>query len=300
MRKILNIGSINIDYVYTVPHFIREGETLLTGSREIFHGGKGLNQSIALAKAGANIYHASMIGDDGESLLETLQNAGVNTEQVKKGKSPTGHTVIQIDPSGLNCILLFPGANRDLDEKFVDNALSDFSKEDTLVLQNEVSAITYAIKKAKEKGMKVAFTPSPFGEEILNYPLELVDCWLLNETEGKGLTGENKPSEILSAMGKKYAGATIALTLGEQGVMCLHNGKVFNHKAYKVDAVDTTAAGDTFAGYFISTVTAGTGIEKALQTASLAAALSVTKKGAADSIPHMKEVEELQAKCADM
>ncbi|MCL2250013.1 MAG: ribokinase [Oscillospiraceae bacterium] len=300
MRKILNIGSINIDYVYTVPHFIREGETLLTSSREIFHGGKGLNQSIALARAGANIYHASMIGDDGESLLETLQSAGVNTEQVRKGTSPTGHTVIQIDPSGLNCILLFPGANRDLDEKFVDNALSDFSKEDTLVLQNEVSAITYAIKKAKEKGMKVAFTPSPFGEEILRYPLDLVDWWLLNETEGKGLTGEDSPSEILGAMGRKYGGATIALTLGEQGVMCLHGGKLFNQKAYKVNAVDTTAAGDTFAGYFISAVTVGTDIEKALQTASLAAALSVTKKGAADSIPRMEEVEKLLAEFEGM
>jgi len=290
MTRILNMGSINIDYVYTVPHFVQAGETLSASSRRIFPGGKGMNQSIALARAGANVVHAGMVGSDGNELLTVLQDAGVDTRLVSQSDSPTGHTFIQINPDGQNCILLFSGANQRLDEAFVDEALSTFSKGDILVLQNEVSCIDYAMKKAKAKGMDIAFNPSPFGPEIAGYSLDLVDFWLLNEIEGQALTEKSKPLEMLDAMGKIYPNATIVLTLGEDGVLCLEKGSVLRHGSYKVDVIDTTAAGDTFTGYFISSVAAGTNTAEALRLASVAASISVSRIGAAVSIPHWDEV----------
>ena len=293
MTKILNMGSINIDYVYSVPHFVTAGETLAATSRQIFPGGKGMNQSIALARAGANVTHAGAIGIDGEYLLPVLQEAGVNTDLISILDVPSGHTVIQVNEHGENCILLFPGANRHLDEAFVDRALSPFSTGDILMLQNEVSCVAYAIKAAAARGMKIAFNPSPFDAEISKYPLNLIDFWLLNEIEGQALVndgGENTPNQILTALGEKYPKTTLVLTLGMDGVLCRHRGKTYSHSSYKVQVVDTTAAGDTFSGYFISSIAKGHGIVEALQLASKAAAISVSRQGAAVSIPSLEEV----------
>jgi len=296
MTRILNMGSINIDYVYAVPHFVQAGETLSSTARQIFPGGKGMNQSVALARAGggfaasSNVTHAGMVGDDGGQLIEVLQGAGVDTSLIAKSGSPTGHTVIQVIPEGENCILLFPGANQELDEAFVDNALAPFSKDDILVLQNEVSCIAYAMKSAKAKGMRIAFNPSPFGPEISGYPLDLVDWWLLNEIEGQALTGKNDPNDMLAAMGELFPKAVVVLTLGEEGVLCLANAEVLRHDSYKVKVLDTTAAGDTFTGYFISSIAKGIDTPEALRLASVAASISVSRQGAAVSIPLWDEV----------
>lgn len=284
------MGSINIDYVYSVPHFVQAGETLSASQRQIFPGGKGMNQSIALARAGGNVTHAGMIGRDGVHLLETLKDAGVDVGLIKEVDEPTGHAIIQVTPKGENCILLFAGANLKLDENFVDKALESFGKGDILVLQNEVSCVPYAIKAAKDKGMSVAFNPSPFEDKIENYPLNLIDLWLLNEIEGQALTQKNNPSDMLAEMGHLYPGATTVLTLGEDGVMCFTNGKLFTRDSCKVNVVDTTAAGDTFTGYFISSIAKGKEISEALQIASKAASISVSRQGAATSIPLLDEV----------
>jgi len=290
MCKVLNMGSINYDYVYAVPHFVRAGETLSAESRRVFHGGKGLNQSIALARAGGSVTHAGKVGRDGDPLIKTLSEAGVDASAVTQSKSTTGHTIIQVDPSGENCILVFPGANKDLDEAFVDNMLSYFNEGGIVLLQNEVSCISYAMKSAKSKGMKIAFNPSPFEQEINNYPLELVDWLILNETEGSSLTGQSGPMDILTTLGKKYPKASVILTLGEAGVLCFCDGEVLRHKSYEVNVVDTTAAGDTFTGYFISSIAADKSMEEALRLASVAASISVSKQGAAASIPLLEEV----------
>jgi len=290
MARILNIGSINIDYVYTVPHFVRAGETLSAASRQIFPGGKGMNQSIALARAGGDVTHAGMIGSDGAYLLDILKDAGVHTGLIVQSPGATGHTVIQVTPQGQNCILLYPGANRELDEAFIDTALARFTQGDILILQNEVSCVPYAMKAAKAKGMNIAFNPSPFGAEILDYPLSLVDWWLLNEIEGSALTGKNTPHDMLDVMGSMYPGGVIVLTLGEEGVICRSNGDTFSHGSYPVKVLDTTAAGDTFTGYFISSVAEGKEIEEALKLASVAASISVSRQGAAVSIPFWDEV----------
>ena len=288
--RILNLGSINIDYVYSVPHFVQAGETLPAASRLIFPGGKGMNQSIALARAGAVVVHAGMIGKDGCDLLEVLQEAGVDTGLITLCEVPTGHTIIQVTPEGENCILLFPGANKEINRAYVDKVLSSFDKDDILILQNEVSSVAYAMKAAKDKGMKIAFNPSPFEAEVKSYPLELVDFWLLNEIEGLALTGKENPDDILTTMGAIYPGAVIVLTLGENGVLCYASGNVLSHPSYKTTVVDTTAAGDTFTGYFISSISMNKEVEEALRLASIAASISVSRQGASVSIPLMDEV----------
>jgi ribokinase len=236
-----------------------------------------------------------MIGGEGLPLVSALQDAGVDTSMIKQCGVPTGHTVIQVNPKGQNCILLFPGANRELDEAFVDSAISSFAKNDILVLQNEVSSVAYAMKKAKEKGMRIAFNPSPFEAEIEEYPLDLVDWILLNEIEGQALTGESKPTDILNGMAARYPSAVTVLTLGEDGVICYDGGEVLRHKSYKVAAVDTTAAGDTFTGYFIGAIAKGKSIEEALGMASVGASISVSRQGASVSIPCWDEVSTAYA-----
>jgi len=290
MIKIINMGSVNIDYVYAVPHFVRAGETLLSNSRQIFPGGKGLNQSIAFARAGANVSHAGKIGDDGDGCLAIMNDAGVDTRLVEKSAVPTGHAIIQVTGEGENCILLYQGANSMLDESFVDRALESFGEGDILVLQNEVSCIDYAMRAANAKKMRIAFNPSPIDERILGYPLEFVTWFLLNEIEGHALTGKKEPGEILSSLGEKYAKACIVLTLGEDGACCLSEGKVLRQKARRVSVVDTTAAGDTFTGYFVGSVASGKSLEESLGIASVAASLAVSRTGAAVSIPTMDEV----------
>jgi len=290
MPRVLNMGSINIDYVYSVPHIVRGGETLSAASRRIFPGGKGMNQSVALARAGGSVTHAGMIGEDGKHLFKIMQNDGVDIGLISIGKEPTGHAIIQVNEDGQNSILLFPGANQEINESFVDKALASFEKDDILILQNEVSCISYAIRAAKAKGMTIAFNPSPFGAEIADYPLDLVDIWLLNEIEGQALTDMTQPSDILNAMGQKYPCAIIVLTLGSAGVLCLHKGKVLKQIGKKVKVQDTTAAGDTFTGYFIACLTRGLGINESLMYANTAASVSVGRNGAAVSIPLWDEV----------
>jgi len=290
MPKILNIGSINIDYVYAVPHFVQSGETLFADSRQIFPGGKGLNQSVALARSGAGVSHAGIVGDDGAGCLNVLSDAGVDTGLVEKSKASTGHAIIQVTPEGRNCILLYQGANRELDEGFVDRALASFGEGDILVLQNEVSCIGYAMKAAAAKKMRIAFNPSPMDAKILGYPLELVTWFLLNEIEGHAFTGKKEPDEILRSLGEKYEKACIVLTLGEAGVRCISDGQILRHEACKTSVVDTTAAGDTFTGYFISSVASGETLRDSIELASIAASIAVSEKGAAVSIPSMEKV----------
>ncbi|MCL2360584.1 MAG: ribokinase [Defluviitaleaceae bacterium] len=290
MSRILNIGSINIDYVYSVPHFVRGGETLSAESRQIFPGGKGMNQSVALARSGGSVTHAGMIGDDGKYLLDVLQEAGVDTGLVAIGNEPTGHAIIQVNGEGQNSILLFPGANQNLAPDFIDRVLAPFRKDDILVLQNEVNCVGYAIEAAKAKGMIVVFNPSPFGSEIESYPLEMVDVWLLNEIEGEALTGMTSAGDIVNTMASIYPNAIIVLTLGAEGVLCHSRGNELRIDGIKVQAVDTTAAGDTFTGYFVGCLAQGIDIYEALKLANIAASISVSRVGAAVSIPTWDEV----------
>ncbi len=293
--KILSFGSLNLDYVYSLDHFVRGGETIASLKREEFCGGKGLNQSIALARAGAEVYHGGRVGAEGEVLKNRLRESGVDVSLTETlGNVPTGHAIIQVDKTGQNCIIIYGGANQSMTESDVDAMLKGFGEGDIILLQNETSMRDYAITKAAEKGMQVALNPSPIDEGLINSPaLKYVKYFILNEIEGHELSSESEPERICEEMHKRFPGSVVVLTLGKDGVMYSDGENVYTHGIYKVKAVDTTAAGDTFAGYFLACSSKGVSPEKAIAIASKASGIAVSRAGASDSIPTMAEVESL-------
>ncbi|SHJ74912.1 ribokinase [Clostridium amylolyticum] len=290
--KIINIGSLNIDYVYEVDSFVKKGETKLSNKLNIYSGGKGLNQSIALKRAGAEVYHGGLIGKDGSFLKELLEKEKVNTDFISIVNSPSGHAIIQVDESGDNCILLHGGANQLFTEEIVDSILENFNKGDYLLLQNEINLMEYIINKASEKGLIIVLNPSPINSKLKSYPLDKVDIFILNEVEGKELTNKEKEEDILNELISKYLKAQFVLTLGEKGVRYGFKDERIEVNAKQVKAMDTTAAGDTFTGYYLASMLSGKSVQEALETATVASSITVTREGAADSIPYMKEILE--------
>ena len=291
--KILSLGSLNIDFVYSVEHIDREGETISARERERKQGGKGLNQSVALARAGAEVFMAGCVGPDGADLVETLRLAGADTTFVHEVDEPSGHAIIQLADSGANAIITYGGANVKITPQMIDETLVHFDAGDYILLQNEISCVAYAIKAAKERGLKVAFNPSPISEELPAYPLELVDIFILNELEGQVLAGieSDDGSAVLAALAERFSKAAIVLTLGPKGVMYHDETHDLSCPACDALVVDTTGAGDTFCGYFLACTLKGVSPAQALETASKASALAIGKKGAAVSIPTMTQVE---------
>lgn len=290
--KVLSFGSLNYDHVYHTDHFVVPGETMSASGYSRGFGGKGLNQSIAMAKAGLEVYHAGRVGADGQPFIGYLEKYGVKTDWLMKDdRAVTGHAIIEVT-GGNNRIILFGGSNRMVDEAQIDSVMPRFSEGDMLVIQNEISSIPYLIRKAKECGMKVFFNAAPMDESVLAYPLELVDYLCVNEIEGKALSGTDSsdPAVIGAALCAKYPETAILLTVGEDGSRYFHKGSVIAVDAVKTDAVDTTAAGDTYIGYFLSGLAGGMDTEDAMKLASAAAGLSVQRHGAADSIPSPEEV----------
>lgn len=291
--KILNFGSLNIDNVYQVDHFVRKGETISSKSLTLFSGGKGLNQSVALGRAGAKVWHAGSIGKDGLFLLETLRTAGVNVSCVRvleEGK--TGNAIIQNDAEGDNCILLYGGANQRITREQIDETLSHFSAEDFLVLQNEVNELPYLVQKAHEKGMRIVLNPSPMDEKIFEINLSLVDLFVLNDLEAAELTGGTgtEPATMLALLQRKFPSACFVLTLGPQGAYYADAKQTIWQEIYPAKVVDTTAAGDTFTGYFLAAILEGKSVKASLGLAAKAAAIAVSRPGAAPSIPKLDEV----------
>lgn len=296
--KILSFGSLNIDYVYSVPHFVKKGETLSAKELNVYTGGKGLNQSIALARAGVETYQAGAIGTDGMFLLEQLKEAGVKTDLVKiLDDVRTGNVIIQNDDEGDNCIVLFGGANQAITKEQVDEVFKDFTNEDYLLIQNEINELSYIVEKAKEEGMKIILNPSPMNEKIMKLPLDQIDYFILNEIEAMQILEMDKPEEIdgkyiASLLHERFKDATIVLTLGSEGSVCISDDEYVEQSIYKVKAIDTTAAGDTYTGYFIAGILNGKTIKESMDIASKASAIAVTRQGAAPSIPVLEEVEE--------
>lgn len=289
--KILNYGSMNIDRVYDVPHTVRPGETILAGGMNIYCGGKGLNQSIAIAKAGGEIYHAGVLGEDGGILMDALTRHGVNTSHILKVAGASSHTVIQVDGEGQNCIIVCAGENVRVTDADIDAVLAGFAAGDMLVLQNELDNTPSIMRKAVHKGLSIVFNPSPVNELLKTYPLDCVRWFLMNEIEGEALTGETEPPEILRVMAERYPAASVVLTLGAQGAYCVNEGETYFQPAFKVKAVDTTAAGDTFTGYLVTGLSRGEALPKVLERAARASSVTVGRKGAADSIPAWRELE---------
>lgn len=294
--KVLNFGSLNLDYIYSVGHFVRAGETLASTEMRVFCGGKGLNQSLALAKGGCEVWHAGAVGkEDSKLLLETLSENGVHTEHIIKKEGSSGHAIIQREKSGENCILLYGGANQSITKEEIDDILAYFEAGDYLITQNEISEMAYLLEKAHEKGMIIVFNPSPMDQNICHYPLHDIHYLILNEIEGKEMINakeEISGEALLTRLSQEFPKAKIVLTLGEKGALYRDAKTQLFKEAYKVTAVDTTGAGDTFTGYFIGSLVKGRHVEEALTYATKAAALAVMKEGAGPSIPTIDEVEK--------
>lgn len=295
--KVLNLGSLNIDKTYIVEHFAEAGETIQATTYKEFHGGKGLNQSIALAKAGANVFHAGCVGRDGAILLETLNKAGVKTDLIRKSREPSGHAIIQVNREGQNKIMIFGGANSDISPEYIDEVLDHFTQEDMLLLQNETANVPYAIEKAKKRGLTIAFNPSPISRSIDHYDLQKIDYFILNEIEGRQLTGTHTEDavKLLQNLRKKYPKPVFILTLGEKGSYYADDSNLFHQKIFRTQVIDTTGAGDTFTGYFLAGIANGRPPGEAMKYASFASSISVSRHGAAPSIPGYDEVRAQMA-----
>ena len=288
--KVLNFGSLNYDYVYNVDHAVTPGETLSSSGMETFLGGKGLNQSISLARAGVPVFHAGMIGEEGAQFLETCKKSGVDTTYIRRIPGKSGHTIIQLDKNAQNCILLYGGSNRKITRAFVDEVLSGFAKGDILLLQNEINELDYIIDKAYEIGMRIALNPSPFDSALDACDLKKISIFLLNEIEGGQISGETEPEKILDVTMEKFPDSAVVLTLGSDGVMYRDKDQTCRQGIFPVKAVDTTAAGDTFTGYFIASLLAEMPVAEALRMCARASSITVSRMGATDSIPTMDEV----------
>ena len=189
MSRVLCFGSLNIDHVYRVPHMVMEGETLSCSSLRTSAGGKGANQSAAMARAGLEVYHAGRIGPDGMFLADLLDGYGVDTRYIDTTSSASGNAIIQVDDEGRNSIIIYPGGNREITKEMVDAVLSDFSQGDWLVLQNEINLVDYLITCASRCGMRICFNPAPYSDEVKSFHLDLVDIICVNEIEGAALAG---------------------------------------------------------------------------------------------------------------
>lgn len=291
LMKIYNLGSLNLDRVYHVNSFVQPAQTIMATDYKVFCGGKGLNQSLALARAGASVYHIGMAGPDGRMLIDLLKSSGVDIRYLGSSDCDCGHAVIQVEPSGQNCIIVFGGANIKLSEEYIGKAISTIGPDDILLTQNETSGVAYAIKTAHSRGAKIALNPSPVTPGLFNYPLELVDIFILNEIEGARLAGQDGSYEdILRALSKRFPAAELVLTVGKDGAFYKKGKKILHQPALDVKAVDTTAAGDTFCGYFLASLAKRFSSGEALLFATRAAAISVGRNGAAPSIPIWDEV----------
>lgn len=288
--RIVNFGSCNIDYVYFLDHIVVPGETETTKNLETFPGGKGLNQSIAAVRAGAKVYHVGNIGNDGKFLQDLLHENGVDVSYLKNIDSKNGHAVIQVSKSGDNSIFLYPGSNEMLTMEYIDETLENFSKDDMVLLQNEVNYVDYIIEKAYEKNMAIVLNPSPFNEKISKIDFNKLYCLILNEIEAKAITGYDVWEDSLNYFKDNYPNLKIMLTLGAHGSVFMDSQNEIYQTAYEVEAVDTTAAGDTFTGFFVAGIAREENFDQILKVASAASALSVSRKGAAPSIPTHKEV----------
>jgi len=256
----------------------------------MFPGGRGLNQSIAVARAGSEIYHAGKVGQDGKMLIDMLNQNGVCADFIGRSGSCTGHAVMQLNKHGNNCTLLHAGGNQEITTDEIDRILDHFNPGDIIMIQNEISNIPYIVDKASNKYMKIVLNPSPMNNTLKELDLGKISYLILNEVEGEEYTGETNPSRIVDSLLDRHPHLKVVLTLGRLGAIYGDELVRIQQSAYLVDSVDYTAAGDTFLGYFISRISMGAKSWNALRIAALAAALAITKEGAAISIPSWKDV----------
>ncbi|CAG8517952.1 3506_t:CDS:2 [Paraglomus brasilianum] len=329
--KVLVFGSINIDDFFAVPHIVQSGETLLSTGYQKRAGGKGANQSVAIAKAAIkNVYHAGKIGEDGEWIKDYMTSIGVNMDNVHVSKSQsTGRAIVQVSRATHdNAIVLLSGANHQITSQDATNVLGHFNRGDWLVMQNEINDGGAIVKLFKDKGLVVVFNPAPMVPNITEqFDFSHVDHLILNQHEARQIhpqlsLSRNSDSKqrsddiagretddisdlriIMNDISAAFPRiTTIIITLGRHGVIAKFKGDddVFQWDAVKSVARDTTAAGDCFTGYYVAGLIRGFSVDEpvsgermknAIKMATVASGLAVTREGAMDSIPTMEEVE---------
>jgi len=297
MGKLVNLGSLCIDHVYRVPHLSGAGETVASLSHDVFPGGKGLNQSIAAAYAGAEVIHVGCVGDDGATLISTLAAAGVDITGVRTlAGGVSGHAVIQVNEAGENAIVIAGGANRELQSADIERALAVLGDGDWLLLQNEVNDLPRVLEMARSTAARVAFNLAPVDGREAGYDLSVIDLLIVNQVEAAALVDHpsEAPQQILEQLQLRYPQMTLVLTLGAEGLLYAEPGRSIQEvPAFPVYIVDETAAGDAFIGFLLAGLLAGAELKVALQQGSAAGALAVTRAGAATSIPLRQQVEYL-------
>lgn len=283
---IFNLGSINADHVYRVPHLPGPGETLAATSLQTGLGGKGANMSVAAARAGSHVAHIGAIGSDGLWARNRLLEYGVDTRHIVELDVPTGHAIINVDDAGENAITLFAGANQAISEDMVANVLSAGNAGDILVAQNETNAQAVAAEIGSKLGFRVCYAAAPFDANAVKAVLPYLDFLILNAVEAQQLEKAlGMPIEELDV-------ADIIITLGSDGARWIGDGTDQHFDAIAVEPVDTTGAGDTYTGYVLAGLDRGLTMGQSISLAMRAAALMVTRMGTADVIPDLKEVEE--------
>ncbi|MDP2520462.1 ribokinase [Shimia thalassica] len=285
---IYNLGSINADYFYAVPHLPAAGETLAATSLGKGLGGKGANMSVAAARAGAHVRHIGAVGPDGGWMVDRLMEYGVDTRAIARLDTPTGHAIINVDAAGENAIVLYPGTNRCITDQQIGLVLSEAAAGGTLMFQNETNGQRYAAETAKSLGMRVICCPAPYETSALEEVISFADLVILNEVEAR---------QHRDTTGRPIGEGTnlkVITTLGAKGCVLMDNmtGQVQEFGAPQVTPLDTTGAGDTFAGYIAAGLDRGHSLEQSISLAVRAAALMVTRHGTADVIPDLKDVQE--------
>ncbi len=289
---IYNVGSINIDHVYQVEHFVRPGETLTSGHYQKLLGGKGANQSIALAHAGGEVMHVGAVGSGETELLNQLKASGVNTQHVAQTEQATGHAIIQVNQEAENAIVLFSGANHALTHAQIEGTLAAAKPSDWVLLQNETNYISESVALAKARGLSVAFNPAPMEKTLVEQVIDQIDVLIVNEIEAMDLFAVDSVEQAQQLFQHNYPQLSVILTLGAQGVRYINAQGVVEVEAFNVTAVDTTAAGDTFIGFCLAGMMEKLPIEHALKRACAASALCVTQAGASVSIPTLEQVNQ--------
>lgn len=281
-----NLGSINIDVVYSVPHIPAPGETLAATERAVFLGGKGANMSVAIARSGSQVNHIGAVGHDGIWTGERLLEYGVDTRHISVIDAPTSQAVIAVDAQGENAIILAPGASVEIPQTTLQTALSEASTGDWFITQNETNLQRTAVKLAKNMGLKVGYAAAPFDAERVSAVLEHIDFLILNEIEAQQLTDATGKSA--DALGVK----DVIVTRGGDGADWFGMDGLQHFPAMPVTPVDTTGAGDTFTGYVLGGLDQGMPMAQAIAMATKAGALMVPRQGTADVIPDLSEVRD--------
>ncbi|WP_375253938.1 ribokinase [Yoonia sp.] len=286
---IWNLGSINADIVYRVPHIPAPGETLSSTSRQTFLGGKGANMSVAAARAAAHVHHIGAVGADGRWATERLLEYGVDTSYIAELDTETAQAIIMVADDGENAIVLHPGANAEIPQATLQAAMAEASTGDWLVTQNETNLQRTAAQLGKRLGLQVAYAAAPFDAERVQAVLPYLDFLILNAVEAEQL------QDATGTAPRDLPVRDVIVTLGADGADWHGaNGKA-HFPAMKVVPVDTTGAGDTFTGYVLAGLDRGMPMAQAIALATKAGALMVTRHGTADVIPDFSEVQAFQS-----